>query len=471
MGATTRGTGELIAAAVAAGARRVLVGVGGSATTDGGSGRARGHRGGRRTRAGPRWWWPATSQTLFVDAAELFGPQKGATPAQVATLRAPPVGAGRRAVRRATGSTSPICPGRGRPAAWPGGWPSLGARLVPGFDVVAEAVGLDARVGRADLVVTGEGRLDASSWAGKVVGGVPRPGPPGRVPVLVVAGAVGPRRRRAGARRVDLPADVEARGWPTRPACGRAVTEPSAEPRRGRLADGAGARSRAARPAGGDGGARQVPGRQGPARAARPQHVGGLGPQLGQGPVAVDPHAQVDLGHLLDAEAVGHVDEQAQLHAVAGGEARLVEHGPGRGRLAGQGLAHPGQLREEQVDDGSGHELGHPARRPPARRGGVARRSPSPGPRRLPGRVEERAEQPGHEVGAEVLDVGVEEDEELAVGLARGPRHGLALAPARRSRAATTRAPARPGHRGGVVGRPVVDHHDLVDEVDARRRR
>ena len=48
---------------------------------------------------------------------------------------------------------------------------------------------------------------------------------------------------------------------------------------------------------------------------------------------------EVDLGHALDAEALGHVDEQGQLDAVAGGEARLVEHGPGRGGLPGQGLA------------------------------------------------------------------------------------------------------------------------------------
>ena len=77
----------------------------------------------------------------------------------------------------------------------------------------------------------------------------------------------------------------------------------------------------------------------------------------------MDAHAEVDLGHLLDAELLGDVDEQGQLHAVAGGEAGLVEHGPGCGGLARQGLAHRRELGEQEVDDGSGHELGHP---PPA---------------------------------------------------------------------------------------------------------
>jgi glycerate kinase len=69
---------------------------------------------------------------------------------------------------------------------------ALGARLVPGFGVVAESVGLLERLARADLVVTGEGRLDASSWSGKVVGGVVDAARHAGVPVLVVAGAVGP---------------------------------------------------------------------------------------------------------------------------------------------------------------------------------------------------------------------------------------------------------------------------------------
>ena len=90
-------------------------------------------------------------------------------------------------------STWPPFPARAPPGAWPGGWPRSGPAWCPGFGVVAEAVGLADRLARADLVVTGEGRLDASSWSGKVVGGVVAWPPGRRCPVLVVAGQpVGP---------------------------------------------------------------------------------------------------------------------------------------------------------------------------------------------------------------------------------------------------------------------------------------
>jgi glycerate kinase len=75
---------------------------------------------------------------------------------------------------------------------------------VPGFDVVADAVSLADRLARADLVVTGEGRLDASSWSGKVVGGVAAMAGPAGVPVLVVAGAIGAGGPRPGLETVDL---------------------------------------------------------------------------------------------------------------------------------------------------------------------------------------------------------------------------------------------------------------------------
>jgi glycerate kinase len=78
--------------------------------------------------------------------------------------------------------------------------------LVPGFDVVAEAVSLRERLGRADLVVTGEGRLDASSWSGKVVGGVWEIARRAAVPILVVAGAVGPGATQPGLEVTDLTA-------------------------------------------------------------------------------------------------------------------------------------------------------------------------------------------------------------------------------------------------------------------------
>jgi glycerate kinase len=188
--ATTRGTGELVAAARDAGARRVLLGVGGSATTDGGRGalEAIEEAGG----LGDLEVVVACDvETRFVAAAEGFGPQKGATPVQVAELRDRLVSFAAELLAR-TGVDVTALPGGGAAGGLAGGLAALGARLVPGFDVVAESVGLRHRLAAADLVVTGEGRLDASSWAGKVVGGVVRTSGPLRVPVLVVAGELGP---------------------------------------------------------------------------------------------------------------------------------------------------------------------------------------------------------------------------------------------------------------------------------------
>jgi glycerate kinase len=188
--ATTRGTGELVAAARAAGARRVLLGVGGSATTDGGRGalEAIEEAGGL---GGLEVVVACDVETRFVAAAEGFGPQKGATPAQVTELRDRLV-AFAAELRARTGVDVTALPGGGAAGGLAGGLAALGARLVPGFDVVAEAVGLRDRLAAADLVITGEGRLDASSWAGKVVGGVVRASGPLGVPVLVIAGELGP---------------------------------------------------------------------------------------------------------------------------------------------------------------------------------------------------------------------------------------------------------------------------------------
>jgi glycerate kinase len=201
VGATTRGTGELIAAAVAAGARRVLVGVGGSATTDGGLGalEAIEEAGGL---GGAEVIVACDVQTLFVEAAEIFGPQKGASPDQVIILRQRLEELAARYAARGTDVTS--LPGAGAAGGLGGGLAVLGARLVPGFDVVAEALHLKERLSRADLVVTGEGRLDASSWAGKVVGGVRGLARRVGVPLLVVAGTVGPGGAVRGLEVVDL---------------------------------------------------------------------------------------------------------------------------------------------------------------------------------------------------------------------------------------------------------------------------
>lgn len=188
--AATTGTGELVVAAMAAGARRVLVGVGGSATTDGGWG-ALGPIEEFGGLGGVEVVVACDVQTRFVEAAAQFAPQKGATPAQVDELRARLVVLADR-YRNRYGVDVEALGGAGAAGGLAGGLAALGARLVPGFDVVARSVGLAARMAGSDLVVTGEGRLDASSWVGKVVGGVLGMAAGAWVPVLVVAGAVGP---------------------------------------------------------------------------------------------------------------------------------------------------------------------------------------------------------------------------------------------------------------------------------------
>ena len=200
--ASTAGTGELIAAAVDAGARRVIVGAGGSASTDGGLAALTALNPRRRLRAGVELIVACDVDTLFVDAAEVFAPQKGATPAQVALLR-------RRLERLAQiyvrdyGVDVTELPGSGAAGGLAGGLAAAGAELVAGFDVVTEALSLPERIAGAGLVVTGEGTLDAESFEGKAVGGVVDLAIGAGVPVLVIAGEV------LAHELPELPASVE----------------------------------------------------------------------------------------------------------------------------------------------------------------------------------------------------------------------------------------------------------------------
>ncbi len=166
--ASTRGTGELVAAALRGGASRVIVGVGGSATTDGGLGAvdALGW-----SLGGAEVTVACDVDTLFLDAATVYGPQKGATAAQISLLARRLVRLGEEYERR-TGVDVTALEGGGAAGGLAGGLAAIGATLEPGFDVVAQAAGLDTALVDVDLVVTGEGRLDATSFAGKVVGGV-----------------------------------------------------------------------------------------------------------------------------------------------------------------------------------------------------------------------------------------------------------------------------------------------------------
>ncbi|MDQ1382321.1 MAG: glycerate 2-kinase [Actinomycetota bacterium] len=166
--ASTRGTGELIAAVRAQGFKQVLVAVGGSATTDGGLAALETLG---WSLQGMKVTVACDVETAFAAAAEVYGPQKGASGAQVSLLT-------RRLqlladqYRSRTGVDVAQLTGAGAAGGLAGGLAAIGAELAPGFDVVAEAVGLEAAMEGADLALTGEGRLDASSLAGKVVGGV-----------------------------------------------------------------------------------------------------------------------------------------------------------------------------------------------------------------------------------------------------------------------------------------------------------
>jgi glycerate kinase len=183
--------GQLLLAARDAGARRIVIGCGGSATTDGGLG-AVDAVGSANALGNIDLVVACDVTTSFTDAATIFGPQKGATPEQIAflTQRLRDLAA---RYRSEMGVDVTTVPGAGAAGGLGGGLLVLGARLLRGFDLVADLVGLPARLESADLVVTGEGHLDPPSFEGKVPGGVlglarARRGPAGPVPVLCVVG-------------------------------------------------------------------------------------------------------------------------------------------------------------------------------------------------------------------------------------------------------------------------------------------
>jgi glycerate kinase len=193
--ARTTGVGELLLAARDAGARRIVIGCGGSATTDGGLGafEAAGGAGTPPPLAEVELVVASDVTTPFLSAATVFGPQKGATPEQVTALTARLEEVAAR-YREETGVDVTSIPGAGAAGGLAGGLVALGARIEPGFDFVAGLVGLARRLEAADFVMTGEGHVDPPSFHGKVPGGVlmlaraARPGTP--PPVLCVAGGV-----------------------------------------------------------------------------------------------------------------------------------------------------------------------------------------------------------------------------------------------------------------------------------------
>ncbi len=182
--ASTAGTGELIVAALQAGARTIYLGVGGSATTDGGVGAIEviESAGGL---AGARLLVLCDVQTPYEQAAQVFAEQKGATPAEIDYLTS-------RLGR--TAATLPADP-RGLPMTGAAGglsgglWAAFGAELMPGAGFVLDTVGFDARAAAARAVITGEGRLDAQSLVGKLISEVAGRARAATIPCHVVAGS------------------------------------------------------------------------------------------------------------------------------------------------------------------------------------------------------------------------------------------------------------------------------------------
>jgi len=201
--ASTYGTGELICAAAAAGAQVILVGVGGSATTDGGAGAlaAIADHGGLR---GARIVVLTDVRTPFERAPAVFGPQKGADPAMVARLEA------RLDELAATLPRDPRgVPMTGAAGGLSGGlWAAHGARLEAGAPFILDALDFDARMRAARAVVTGEGKLDEQTLEGKLVGEIGTRTRQAGVPLHAIVGT--DRLDGFGKRIIDLQLVQEA---------------------------------------------------------------------------------------------------------------------------------------------------------------------------------------------------------------------------------------------------------------------
>ncbi len=186
--ATTYGTGQLLAAAVASGARDIYLAVGGSGTTDGGIGavRALEAAGGLRR---AKLTILCDVRTRFEDAARVFGPQKGAAPEDVRRL-SDRLRRQARAYGQRYGRDPRGVPMTGAAGGLSGGlFAAFGAELVAGAGFVLDAIGFDARMRASRAVITGEGRLDRQSLVGKLVSEVASRARQAGVPCHAVVGS------------------------------------------------------------------------------------------------------------------------------------------------------------------------------------------------------------------------------------------------------------------------------------------
>jgi glycerate kinase len=251
---TTFGTGELIADALDRGARRILIGIGGSATNDGGAGMAqalgvrfldergrpiRGRIAGGMldsiaaidcARIHPELRRARITVACDVDnplcgprgAARVFGPQKGATPAMVRRLDANLRKFGG-LIRRELGVDILNLRGAGAAGGLGGGLVAFAnARLRSGIDIVIEAVGLDAHLRNADLVITGEGRVDFQTAFGKTPAGVAKAARRRRIPVVAIGGGLADDARGVFRHGIDALQSAIARDMPLEQALERA---------------------------------------------------------------------------------------------------------------------------------------------------------------------------------------------------------------------------------------------------------
>jgi glycerate kinase len=221
-GASTYGTGELIAAAAGAGAQVIVVAVGGSATTDGGAGalEAIEDAGGLD---GARLVVLCDVRTPFEDAPRVFGPQKGADPAMVGRLEARLDELASRWSRDPRGVPMTGCAG-----GLSGGlWAVHGAVLEPGAPWVLDALDFDPRMRAARAVVTGEGKLDDQTLHGKLVGEIGTRARQAGVPLHAIVGtdALDP----FGKRIIDLMRVIEATDLQELEAAGEALGTELAE--------------------------------------------------------------------------------------------------------------------------------------------------------------------------------------------------------------------------------------------------
>ena len=219
---TTYGTGELIKAALDAGVCHLIIGIGGSATNDGGAGMIQALGVKLQNRAGREIGFGggelANLETIDIcgmdprlkacrieaacdvsnpltgpkGASAVFGPQKGATPGMVAQLDAN-LTRYANLISRDLGIQVNSVPGAGAAGGMGAGLLAFfGAQLRPGIAIVMEAVGLDAAVQDADLVITGEGRIDSQTIHGKTPIGVARVAKKYGKPVIGIAGCLAP---------------------------------------------------------------------------------------------------------------------------------------------------------------------------------------------------------------------------------------------------------------------------------------